>query len=477
MPTFSEFHKLNQSQHQLDFVDISNEFDMPVYIDPYAIEIRSDIWANEASEYIRSFFLEVLDALRKGNQRRADYLMSHLHEPKETFLGVSKGKPKGRGVGSKQGGYLIESIKKSKAYSSGILSDISELALFVDNFNRDKVSDLTTNIIRNLLVNYTKQICDLYNIDVHRYSSPPMWNIEKLEWISEYVELPRINDDPIILVPKYIVRRSLSLDADEFYNKQITDFLVAENLDADTSLVRVLKNGRRTVYKSEVRDKYKKSKTLIADIVVDNPNLLDLYKKIAKNRGCLTVFNDDKNLPSINTVARMLIDELIAIKPGRKDADKYHNVIMGSLTVLFYPYLTHPKKEWDVNEGRKRIDLVYVNAADMGFFAQRRNAHNTCANIIVVECKNYSDDIANEELDQLLGRFDDNRGKFGILTCREVDDIKTLEKRCLDMSIRSRGYIVTLTDAEIIEMLEAKANLNDDMIENMMQRKFRELLK
>ncbi|MAY30793.1 MAG: hypothetical protein CL627_16600 [Aurantimonas sp.] len=99
MPRFSEYFKLGVSQHELDFVDISNEEDTSVYVDPYAIEIKNDNWSQAASESIRVFFKEVLDSLRDGDLARAEGLMSHLTEPKETFLGVSRGEPKGRGVG------------------------------------------------------------------------------------------------------------------------------------------------------------------------------------------------------------------------------------------------------------------------------------------------------------------------------------------------------------------------------------------
>lgn len=96
MPRFSAFFDLKLTQHQLDFVDVNNDADTAVYVDPYAIEIRNDIWAAEASEHIRVFFTEVLKALRDDDEHRAVGQMSHLHEPKETFLGVSRGRPRGR---------------------------------------------------------------------------------------------------------------------------------------------------------------------------------------------------------------------------------------------------------------------------------------------------------------------------------------------------------------------------------------------
>ncbi|MBN8980919.1 MAG: hypothetical protein J0I29_06545, partial [Rhizobiales bacterium] len=264
MPRFSEYFSLGLSQHELDFVDVSNEYDTPVYVDPYAIEIRDDIWAAQASEHIRSFFKEVLDALRDHNTARAVGLMSNLKEPKETFLGVSTGEPRGRGVGREQAAQLIARIRQSKAYSSGLLSDLSEMALYVERIDKDKISDLTTNIIRALLAEYTRQQCDIFDIPTQRYIGPPMWDLTRRNWVSRELMLPYIEQDAILLVPKYIVRRRLSLDSQEFYNKQITDFLVEENIRANSSLVQTIR-GQPKVFKGDARRAKPKSKSYIAE--------------------------------------------------------------------------------------------------------------------------------------------------------------------------------------------------------------------
>jgi hypothetical protein len=120
---------------------------------------------------------------------------------------------------------------------------------------------------------------------------------------------------------------------------------------------------------------------------------------------------------------------------------------------------------------------VFINIADTGFFAQRRNDPKVNATVIIVECKNYSKDMANEELDQLLGRFDENRGKFGIVTCRAIYDSKTLQKRCQDASSRSQGYMIVLTDEDLIEMLRAKSQLKDGEVESALHRKYLDLLR
>jgi hypothetical protein len=99
MPTFSEAFNLPVGHAGLDFVDIDLSTDMPLFIDPYAIQIRQDHWSDQCGDHIRSFFNTLLDALRADDRGRAAHLLSHLHEPNETHFGVSRGAPSGRGVG------------------------------------------------------------------------------------------------------------------------------------------------------------------------------------------------------------------------------------------------------------------------------------------------------------------------------------------------------------------------------------------
>jgi hypothetical protein len=300
-----------------------------------------------------------------------------------------------------------------------------------------------------------------------------MWDKDRRNWVSRLVQLPFINGDAVLLVPKYIVRRRLSVDSQEFYNKQITDFLVAENLRANSSLVQTVK-GEPKVFKGDVREQNPKSKNFIAEMVLANPELLELYKKIAKKQGAIIEFGDDG--PTLIAVCRNLADMFAQVPAGHAHADDYHNLVMGALTALFYPDLILPEKEWEIHEGRKRIDLVFTNAADNGFFSQRRNDRKVGANVVIIECKNYSNDLANQELDQLLGRFDENRGKFGLITCRALEDGDRFLSRCKDAAVRSQGYVIALTDADIVQMLRAKSELRDSEITSLLHTKFRELL-
>ena len=79
--------------------------------------------------------------------------------------------------------------------------------------------------------------------------------------------------------------------------------------------------------------------------------------------------------------------------------------MVGMLEFIFFPHCIYPVKEREIDFGRKRIDIVYTNAARDGFFYRLHTSHQVVLTYIMVECKNYSSDIGNPELDQLGGRF------------------------------------------------------------------------
>jgi hypothetical protein len=150
--------------------------------------------------YIRSFFNQLLDVLRANDPDRAAHLLNHLHEPNETHLGVSSGKPSGRGVGEHKASVVADALVRSRAFQTGLLTDISEAELFIHGVGRDTISDLTTNIIRGLLAEYTAEQCNLYGVPVQPVGHiGPVWNIETGDWEARPLNLPVHDRRPVLL--------------------------------------------------------------------------------------------------------------------------------------------------------------------------------------------------------------------------------------------------------------------------------------
>lgn len=428
-------------------------------------------------DYIRSFFSAVLEALVNDNGHRAIRLMSNLHEPNETCLGVSQGRPDGRGVGVDKAEKLISAIKLSQAFQSGLLSDLSEAELFIRDIGPDTISDLTTNILRKPLADYTKQQCDLHGIPTTPVNAlPPTWSLETLEWESTELLLPIVEGRPILLVPKFSVRQNLSLNSQEFWNHHLIEFKRMEHLQNNTAgLVKVFKKSKeRYVTKKSVKELNPLIKDELAKFVNEHPEVLQAYKDLKGARGALTNHDLDEEFDE-TLFAQALSERLGRIPTGGANASEYHNVVMGICTFLFYPNLILPVKEREIHNGRKRIDIKYTNSAQNGFFFRVLESVQMRALSVVFECKNYTNDVANPEIDQLQGRFGLTRGFLGFLLLRNIERRDWLVASCRDTALDGRGYVIALDDSAMHAMLNLVSNSNRNRIDAFLQAKLDEI--
>lgn len=470
----SSYFKLKKTQAELDFVNVDPQRDIPLFVDPYALEIKSDEWSETCADDIRSFFTAVVNSLR-NDRPHAETLMSQLHEAKETFLGLSKGTPKGSGVGDFQACQLLDKLANSRAVASGVLSDLAEAELFVEGIGRDRISDLTTNIIRGRLIEYTQAQCALHGIPLSKNRSVgPVWDPSNERWAQGYHDLPVAHGKTVILVPKYSVRRKLSLDSQEFYNHHMIEFLKEEYTVPNSGLAYVLKSGRLRVNKKDVKAKHPFVKDDLADFARNHPDVLEHYKNLKGARGPLSSKDMDEDFDE-RIFATALVRSLAKISPGSSTAGEYHSFMIGALSFLLFPGLIYPIKEHEIHSGRKRIDIRFTNAGDRGFFQRILQLPQTRAISVPVECKNYSREIANPELDQISGRFGHTRGFFGIICCRSLDDRARFIARCRDTALDSRGYVVLLDDQDIVQMLQYVSDANRNAIDAFLSRRLDEL--
>lgn len=479
MRRFSEIFGINLEQAQLDFVDITPARDTPLFIDPFAISLKQDQWSQACHQHITHFFQTALDNIRAGKVAEARMMLNGLSEPNETCLGVSKDAPAGRGVSGKQALDLYDSLARSQAAQSGVLEELAECDLFVEGIGPDKISDITTNIIRKLLIDYTQAQCALHGIElIGEYPTGRYWDVDFRSWQSGYAALPVSKQKRLILVPKYSVRRKMALDAQEYYSHHILNFIQSEEFEQGSPFVRVLKSGeRRPPTKKSIKGRFPFSKDFLARFSEANPEILENYKRLYKEvegaGGTLRNRDFDEGFDE-SIFARALIERIRTLPTGRDNASAFHNLMVGILEFVFWPNLIYPKKETPIHGGRKRIDVTYTNAAKNGFFWRVHTAHHIASNLIMVECKNYSEDPANPEFDQLSGRFSVNRGRLGMLIYRDVRNYDLLISRCHDTAQDGRGFILPLGDAQMIDYLDlirqgARAAI-DQRLENLLTR-------
>lgn len=473
----SEHFQLGRIQPTLDFVDVDVSRDVPVFIDPRALRLLNTEWAAECVALIQSFFNSVLSAIRGGENEKARDLFVQLREPNETHLGLSRGASRGRALGPHLANDLWEALSKSEAVKHGILEDLEDTILMVEGISSDIVSDIATNLIRFPLIKYTHEACAIYGIPLGGdVDSGPLWNPTTEKWFNQYVELPVIANKRLLMVPKVIVRKRMDYDPDEYYRHYILEHLRDVEISANTELVRLLKSGRNKgqprVDLKALKEKYGEGKGVIVRETLRNPALLHTYRADKNKALTLPLSHQDfaelegSQPPDWPTLLRAVH----SVPTGNADSHAYEAAIEQLLTALFYPALSHPQPQTKIHEGRKRIDITYTNMATEGFFEWLAK-HHPAPNVFV-ECKNYSGEVANPELDQLSGRFSPSRGQFGILVCRSFDNKELFQRRCRDTAIDHRGFIIALDDDDLSTLVNLRQDVDPQELFKFLKARF-----
>src|ERR1041384_748601 len=473
----SRIFNLNKTQYELDFVDIDPTQDLPLFVDPYFLAQRNDAWSIDASRTIRSFFQHLVTLLNQNQTRAARDLFMHLGEPNETSLGLSRGKPKGRGIGAGDANKIFVSLLKSRAVQTGIAEDLEDVRIFVDGIDKDKDSDMTTNIIRRHVIEYTQRQCELWEIPVApSIPSGFFWNRADREWQTEYTSMLVVGNRKLLLVPKGIVSFRLAYTPQRYHQHFILNYLQHEHLRLNSALVKIRRRKDGTVIRYVLKKDVKQrvapfTKEFIRSFTQNHPEVFRDFKS-STTRLPSSLLNEDIGARNLSAVVDHMIDTLNAIESVNRQATAYHRLAIGILEILFYPNLTYPQIEQEIHEGRKRIDITFDNAANDGFFYRLHTTYQTPAQFIFAECKNYSSDPANPELDQLAGRFGLNRGKFGLLLCRTISDMNLFLKRCSDTYADGRGIILPLVDDDLIRLLTSLKD-GEPLAEHLLMERFR----
>ena len=483
--TISEYFTLGKSQYDLDFFDAYIAKDTPLFIDPWAIRCAEDEFSVSAYQKMQSVFEKLIGYVQRKEENAALDLLGNLHEPRETGLGYALRTKNGSGVGPEKSKDIYKALAKSKAVQSGLLTDLEDTALHIEGIANDNISDMVTNIIRHDLIKYTQEQCDLYGIKMVSSQTRVYWDETKKDFVQGTERTLIIDGKKVLFVPKKILRRKLSINYADFYEKGILEYEQARHFDARTALCRTLK-GKIVdkPYKKTLKESgdYNLSRDLVFDYITKHPDLLKKYKDKKGRERLLEVDNEgilrkQKRPDNIEHDVPAKIAKLKTIPTGNASANEYHKHIADCLNTIFNNagtpnYLSSPKIEDRQNEGRKRIDITFHNSSDGGFFARLSNYGGLFCAKILFECKNYKQDIANPEYDQMTGRFNNRTSTIGFIVCRTVEDAEKSLETCRDFVTNGRGYVIVLTDADIINLLEATISKDKNMkIDVLLQEK------
>jgi hypothetical protein len=469
----SERFNLERTQYELDFVDIDPSIDTRLFLDPYYLGHRTDPFSVDATRTIRSFFQRFIELMRQGRVEDARRLFDHLHEPNETCLGLSVGRPRGNGIGDRNANTIFESIRQSRALQTGLLENLEDFRIFVPNIDKDKVSDMTTNIIREHLIQYTQSQCQLWGIPLQPgVPSGEYWNRHQNRWEQTYAEMLVVDGRKILLVPKSIVSYAKRYSHQQFHQHYVLNFLQNEHLRMDSVLVqrRRLRSGEERVWVTKESVKEHEApldKDYLTDFTIRHHQVFNEFRLRQAQR--LNAIENSELDPraDLENIIDTLVGQITSIPAGNNDATRYHRTVASILELIFYPRLTCLHLEREINAGRKRVDITFDNSSTEGIFWRLAEHYQTPCPYIFIECKNYGREVGNPEVDQLVGRFHVNRGKFGLLVCRSLVDRETLINRCRDAFHAQQGIILPLIDDDLLQMLQTLRQNPEDPAEEV----------
>jgi len=183
------------------------------------------------------------------------------------------------------------------------------------------------------------------------------------------------------------------------------------------------------------------------------------------------------NLPNPSELAfeKLYEDALTRLPKSNAANFEYQNLVAAIFSRLFLSAPDHLELEKEVMSGLKRIDIFITNTADSGFFRTVRETHRVISPYVLVECKNYSVDIKNAEVDQLTARLTVDWGRFGIIVCRKNTDKDGIMNRLKGVrKIEPKNHVLCLEDSDMIRLL--RLHLSDpDEVDEYMNSKMEEI--
>lgn len=396
-------------QATLDFVDVDIARDTKVFLSPRALVLMQTDWGDGCVSLVQNFFETVLQLIKNGQDSDAETLLQELREPNETHLGLSRGKSRGRALGDASAHDVWSALSRSAAARSGLINDLEDTVLLIHGISVDIVSDITTNIIRGPLVEYTQEQCRQLGIPLQPgVPSGPMWHAGRRAWITQFVELPMTKTGKLLLVPKAIVRRTALYDMQEYYRHFMLERMQREELKAGSALVTMLKKGPK-VHKTDLIKKYGGDKQAVIDQTMKYPSVLEEYRREKNGRPFLPLTHEDIQNVEDGTPTNWdeLLEAVTSLRTGTDHAEAYEKAIEALLTALFYPDLVHPVYQHEIHQGRKRIDIKYTNMGNMGFLRGWRSTTRPLKSLSsartiearlpilnLISCQDASDEVA-----------------------------------------------------------------------------------
>ena len=247
-----------------------------MFIDPYRINEKENKLFNRARKKILNYFDLFFYFVEHNLRNDVEKLGLHLHEINATKLGyTTKGaRPNGRGFCQRDLLCIFDEVIKIKDY----IEDMPDILILAQNVGPDKVSDLTTNIIYEELLEFTIGIINKYDLGIELRSKKKwIFDINKQEWGKKTVLVPHIDSEEILFLPIEMVVHCEIFSYTNVYTQLVYPFY--KNNTAVHGLIRLLKDGEERPDCKKIREKYQKRRDVVMEFKQNYPDEYNAYKK------------------------------------------------------------------------------------------------------------------------------------------------------------------------------------------------------
>jgi len=433
------------SQYDVDFVIPRLGVDLPLGIDPFLMFKSRDEEFRRLHQLIIDHFNAGVQAVRLGRLDLADEIFN-FPEVAAIGLGYTKSGKRGSGLGGYLRELIIETLKASPGLQERGVLHVEEMQLLAAGIGPDRISDISANILKNYLVEYTQRQAELWNIQIRKgVPLPHLYDEATQSWMDVYVDLPvsPVDDAPVLFVPRRIVRALPWINYDDFLQRDFRAYMEAR---------------RKTVAKvGGGKVATRAAKLEVADVTRHDVSIVDRYVKNREQHAGEAQPSMEYIDEQAKTRAAALTDRLLTTPAGREAASTYQHLVLEILNFLFAPELIDGKPEVRTIDGTERRDIIFTNDSDETFWDYVRSNHDGF--VLMFEVKN-TDDLGMAAIAQTATYLGSRLGRLGFIVTRKPPT-SALVKKAFSVwsdSGTEKKVILIIHDAQLIEMLTIRAD-------------------
>jgi hypothetical protein len=435
------------SQYDVDFVIPRIGIDIQVGIDPFLLYKSRDPVFRELHAQLIGTFNAGIAAVRQGDIDEAHRIFD-FPEVAAIGFGYTRSGKRGSGVGTYMARLIVETVEGSTGLQERGVRHVEEMQLLSAGIGPDRVSDITANILKRFLIDYTQRQCQIWNLPVK--DGVPLQHVydhTNREWIDLYEAMlvSPIDGSPILLVPRRWVRVLPWINYDDFSRTEFNAYLAARRANA--------RNASEAVSSAPVGEP-----RLKPDVVTVTRSDISLIERYVRSREQLA----DRARPALDYIdedvcrqAEALAARLDRLQVGREQAAEYQHLVLEILNYLFSPELIDGQPEVRTVDGTERRDIVFTNDSDETFWEYVRTAHDGI--VLMFEVKNTSE-LDTAAINQTATYLGDRIGRLGVIVTRHAPS-DAIQKKIFSVwndSAPNRKVVLTLTDDQLKGLLNMR---------------------